>query len=369
MHLDFSVTGLDKFTSAAVIAACVAACVLATTVAAKDGGKDKFLSAAKRLEIIARAHVWTPTNVPAMDLKAGPQARGAFKPGETVTCDYVEEQYSGATPKFGCAVAPHDHVKVKYGRSNVEVYTGVAATHLLWALGFGADVLYPVHVVCRGCPANLPDNDGIATEGGIRFEFAAVERKMPGREIESADGPGWSWPELNRVNRDAGGAPGAQRDALKLLAVMLQHTDSKREQQRLICFGAGHEDDCAKPFMLIHDVGKTFGGSSRFNRDSVAAINLEEWSHASVWKDAARCVGNLPPSQTGTLTNPEISEAGRAFLSKLLAQLSDRQLTDLFTVARFAEKPIPGTAAPTVQMWVEAFKQKRAEIASVRCPF
>ena len=33
----------------------------------------------------------------------------------------------------------------------------------------------------------------------------------------------------------AGGAPRAHRDALKLLAVFIQHTDNKAAQQRLVC--------------------------------------------------------------------------------------------------------------------------------------
>ena len=40
---------------------------------------------------------------------------------------------------------------MKYGRYNGEVYAEVAATRLLWALGFPADRNYPVRVVCAGC--------------------------------------------------------------------------------------------------------------------------------------------------------------------------------------------------------------------------
>src|SRR5437870_2683739 len=63
---------------------------------------------------------------------------------------------------------------------------------------------------------------------------ASVQRKLPGTDIETADIKGWAWPELDLVETSAG-APRAQRDALKLLASLIQHTDSKPEQQRLIC--------------------------------------------------------------------------------------------------------------------------------------
>ena len=48
--------------------------------------------------------------------------------------------------------------------------------------------------------------------------------------------PGWPT-RFSPVSR-CPGAPRAQRDALKLLAVFLQHTDRKPEQQRIVCLGA-----------------------------------------------------------------------------------------------------------------------------------
>jgi hypothetical protein len=251
------------------------------------------------------------------------------------------------------------------------VYAGVAATRLLWALGYGADAVYPVRVVCHGCPPSIRD-DQPRGSGETRFDIAAIERKFPGRDIESADtGPGWSWPELDLVDPRAGGAPGDQRDGLKLLAVFLQHSDNKAEQQRLVCLGDGHADretdDCVHPFLMIHDLGQTFAAANLFNRTALGSVNLDRWSHAPVWKDAAHCVGNLAQSQTGTLADPSISEAGRRFLSGLLQQLTDEQLRELFTVARFPQKPQGGGQG--VDGWVAAFKHKRDEIAGVRCPF
>src|SRR4029077_20051397 len=96
---------------------------------------------------------------------------------------------------------------------------------LFWALGFGAERMYPLRVACKGCPpAILHETD-----------VASVERKMPGTDIDTPHIKGWAWPELDLVEPAAGGAPRAQRDALKLLATLIQHTDSKPEQQRLIC--------------------------------------------------------------------------------------------------------------------------------------
>ena len=58
-----------------------------------------------------------------------------------------------------------------------------------------------------------------------------------------------------------------------------------------------------------------------------------------VWTGATVCIGNLAPSQSGTLDNPHIGKAGRKFLADLLVQLSDAQLHDLFeTPASHSER-------------------------------
>src|SRR5262249_1208053 len=147
-------------------------------------------------------------------------------------------------------------------------------------------------------------------------EFAAIERKMPGRELESHSlGAGWAWPELDLIDARAGGAPIAQRDALKLLAVFLQHTDSKADQQKLLCLDDEKEEKdkkdkkdekdrkdgkdpkgkaapCRDTFMMIHDVGLTFGTASLLNLADKSGANLRGWSTTPIWKDAAHCIGN-----------------------------------------------------------------------------
>lgn len=318
-----------------------------------------------RQDALMRARAWAPTNIPRMDVRRGPGGKGAFAPDTLVECRYDGRDLSGATPKFSCVRADGDVLKVKYGQTNGEVYAEVAATRLLWALGFGADHMYPVRVRCLGCP----DQPGGPPRPGTSrmFDIAAIERKLPGREIEGADGPGWTWPEIEVGDPGRGGASRAERDALKLLAAMLQHTDSKRAQQRLICLDARRTPTCRRPFMLVSDLGKTFGKANVFNRDDPGSVNLKEWASSPVWVDAPGCRANLGASLTGTLENPLISDAGRRFLLGLLQQLSDRQLRDLFTVARFPQRASAAGAPADVDAWVEAFKGKVREIAGRTC--
>jgi hypothetical protein len=323
-----------------------------------------------RAAAIARAQVWTPTDVAAADIRTGPAGPGAFPFRETVVCEFVPKELGGLSPKFACVAGQDDELKVKYGGTNAEVYGEVAATRLLWALGFGADRVYSVGVVCRGCP---PELGGIAREGNQWvFDPAAVERKMAGREFPG--GEAWSWEELDTIDEDAGGATRAQRDALKLLAVFIQHTDSKPDQQRLVCLdkalSKADPPVCERPFMLVQDVGLTFGRANRLN-DNARAMSLVDWSATPVWKAGEACVGNLPRSMTGTLHDPVISEEGRRFLAELLTQLSDAQIRDLFEVARVnlrVREPVKARSGlATVDEWVQIFKQKRAEIVDRRC--
>ena len=259
---------------------------------------------------------------PRLTSKPGRRMSPASLPGAEVTCDYVEEKLTG-TPKFNCALAPKDKVRVKYGAENGEVYSEVAASRLLWALGFGADRVFPVTVVCKDCPAD-PIKNHKKVAGTRTFAPAVIERKMPGDEIELFKDSGWDWVELTFVDQTVGGAPLAHRDALKLLAAFIQHTDNKPQQQRLACLDKqmgktpSADGSCAHPFMLINDLGKTFGTATMFNTNTKSAVNLKEWSNTPVWKGDTGCVAQLSKSMTGSLEHPKIGEAGRRFLSELL---------------------------------------------------
>jgi len=361
-----------------VMLASVVACGAVSSSAQKISGPHR--GGASRDDAIARAQVWSPTDVSSMDVRTGPTGHGEFPFNASVTCDYISKQLAGGSPKFAC-VSGDDELKVKYsapangsiaGQSNAEVFAEVAATRLLWALGFGADAMYPVRVACHKCPSSL---GGIARVNDERvFDPATIERKMAGHEFEPDSG--WSWNDLDDVDPQRGGASLAQRDALKLLAVFLQHTDTKPQQQRLLCQGPrvpaeGPTTTCDRPFMMISDLGLTFGKANMMNSNG-KGMNYVDWASTPVWKEGeTRCVGNLSKSFTGTLKDPVISEAGRAFLADLLTKLTDDQIRGLFEVSRVTLRlRDPGKAKSgfsTVEEWTDVFKRKRAEIVNRQC--
>ena len=321
----------------------------------------------ERLALIRRAQVWAPADVANMDLRMGPDGIGAFQPNELVTCDYTPRPRHGSSRKFYCALPDGDVVKVRYGADNGEVQGSVLATRLLWALGFVADRVYPVRISCRGCSAD-PWKDPPTDKGTHEFDPAVIERKPLGHEVwEGEEEADWSWSALDAVDANLGGAPQEQRDALKLLAVFMQHTDTKSKQQRLLCVPSSEgpaEGTCDQPFLFLHDVGLTFGRANAFNRAGTGSVNLEKWAETPIWKDRGACIGHLSKSNTGTLGNPQISEAGRQFLADLLVQLTDQQVRDLFEVAQVTRRH----GGTNVVDWIAAFNQKRDEIVTHHCP-
>ncbi len=345
----------------------------------------KKLSVAERQALLLRAQVWQAIDTSSLNLIEGPVLPADQRVGPQVTCTFAfpDKPLGGMTPKFQCELKKDDVVKVKYGEKNGEVYAEVAASRLLWALGFKADTMEPTRVTCRGCPsdpfaASSADwKRGAPTDVATRiYDPAIVEREVPGDKIETPGYEGWAWPELEAASERAGGATRAQIDAFKLLAVFIQHSDTKPDQQEIVCT-AGRQKDatgnetCGSPWLVIKDVGGTFGKATLINNSK---MKLADWSHETVWKDAKQCIGNLPRSFTGNLDDPKISEAGRAFLAQLLNRLNDRQLRDLFTVSNVVRRGekiagADGKKRPvTVDDWVREFKKKRTEIVAARCP-
>lgn len=338
--------------------------------------KSKTVSAEERLDALSRATVWQ---------RPAPIARANFasdpKQPREIACTFEISQLNGTAPKFDCRLPDGDKIRVKYGRSP-EIPSEVASTRLLHALGFGADSMMLVEKVrCFGCPAEpfmtmktlgfagaeklygkvMDPNDAKV------FEWAGVERKHPGRAIETEDVEGWAFFELDLIDPGKGGAPRAHVDALRLLAVFLAHWDNKSENQRLMCLSEKDWPEggkCSKPLAMLQDVGAAWGPRK---------VDIEEWSKAPIWSDRATCTTSMDalPYHGATFRPVKITEAGRQHLGGLLSQLSDQQIGDLFRSARFdrATGLFGGVKATPVDQWVKVFRAKVDQITGGRpCP-
>jgi hypothetical protein len=326
---------------------------------------------------IRQAKVWMPPGPATADLTTNPPDPGGQLSQPIVRCHYLDRAARGTTPKFDCVLADGEVVKVKYGGTG-EIHAELAATRLLAALGFGADRMYLVpRVRCYGCVrtpfytvwaldylhARHMFARSIPEDSYTDFEWAAVERRFDALEIDGGAEGGWAWFELDPVDPSRG-ATVAERDALRLAALLLAHWDNKAPNQRLVC--RAHDpatpQPCPQPFALIQDLGASFGPNK---------VNLDHWKAAPIWSDARRCTVSMRqfPYSGGTFPDTTISEAGRQLIVRQLSALTEPQLTGLFTAARFRE--FDGGAGPAADphAWATVLRAKSRQIASAGpCP-
>ena len=331
-----------------------------TTRSANDA---RTVSKTERAETIARAQVWRAPAIPV--------ARASFAPAgsvaNTVDCRFRISELGGTTPKFHCLLPSDVEVRVKYGPGD-EIPAEAAATRLLDALGFGADrIALVAQLRCFGCPkepfvtmkllekarAQNVYEKVMNPEKHETFEWVAMEHKFAAQPIEADDQEGWAFFELERIDAAKGGAPRAHVDALRLMALFLAHWDNKSANQRLVCLSKSWPDGrpCPEPFLLMQDVGSTFGPRR---------LDLEAWAQARIWDDRAKCTVSMRdfPYDGGTFGSARITETGRQFLATRLAAVDDRQLTDLFSSARFDQARSPLDRPSPVSEWVRVFKQR-----------
>ena len=331
-----------------------------------------------------QAKVWTPTDISTVDLGANPPDATGLLSQPIVRCRYLDGPARGTTAKFDCVLPDGEVVKVKYGNTG-EIHAEIAASRLLAALGFGADRMYMVpRVRCYGCVRTpyytMKVLDYVhARERLVRsvpedsytdFEWVAVERRLEGAEIEAGDRDGWAWHELGPVDPSRG-ASRAERDALRLFAMLLSHWDNKASNQRLMCLSPSApegpalsvvEGACARPFAYIHDLGATFGPNK---------VALEHWSTVPIWSDRGSCTVSMRqfPYSGGTFPDTQISEAGRRLIARQLGGLTESQLVALFTAAHFPEFHGGRGTAAEPKAWATVFLDKVRQIADAGpCP-
>ncbi|MBA3268953.1 MAG: hypothetical protein H0T71_00460 [Acidobacteria bacterium] len=333
---------------------------------------DRKVTDEQRAEMLGRAHVWRTPAVPI--------AHASFvgEGLETLSCKFKLSDLGGTTPKFDCTLEDGQKIRIKYGKGP-EIPAEAAATRLLKALGFGADDIALVEKVhCYGCPEEPFSTMKVVEVTGAgplyknvidyndveEFTWVALERKFSGRPVETDQVEGWSFFELDLVDAAKGGAPRAHVDALRLMAVFLSHWDNKSENQRLVCLSAHWPKDtrCSDPFLLLQDVGATFGP---------VKVDLDAWGHAPIWEDRPSCTVSMIdlPYDGATFGKAHVTEAGRQFIGRLLTQLSDPQITELFAGARFNHERGIFSAARPVSDWVRTFKSKVSTITEgPACP-
>jgi hypothetical protein len=322
----------------------------------------------RRAAMIRRAEIRLPHDIEPLPAEPPP-------PSGMLDCRYLAKEADGTSAKFDCALGDGRTVKVKYGR-NPEIHAETLATTLVAALGYATDrVAIVPRVRCYGCPRFpfatmqvlqfLGMGDLLAPHGFERgytdFPWPAVEHRFPAPAIETPAQGGWAWFEI----RDSE-ASRQDLDALRLLAVFLAHWDNKADNQRLVCLdavaSAAPANDCARPLLMMQDLGSTFGPTK---------LNVATWREHRIWSDRARCVVTMRdlPYHGSTFSDAPIGEEGRAQLAASLSAISEPEIRQMLTRSRVPEFQSGTDDNRDLDAWVSAFQSKVNQITQAGpCP-
>ena len=405
------------WTTSAVLA--TALLILGLTWAAADEPAVSAIltSPRSRAAYLAHATMWMdPGNLSSDEILAGPSGVFPYSAAEAlggVGCTFVQpgKELGGKSAKFLCGTSEGRTLRLKYWdpereAGNREVFAIVAATRLMWALGFEVLHALPMNVRCNGCPSNPETGEGVRSTRNYVAEISVYPPSGPRILSRDDRDQGWSWRELDDAIRAL--PPGPERtrqrthfDALTLLGVFMQHGDRKPEQQALYCdapvdMAAGQRDTskardraaillerpdssaCPKAAAVIVDVGATFGGAGRTSSEETAKMNLDAWRSKTVFKqdDEGTCRARLTVSLAAGRDgegDPEISEDGRRFLLEQLHRLTPAHVRAIFTAARVDQLHRPRTVPPggagltAIDEWAAAFEDKVRQIETRPC--
>jgi hypothetical protein len=263
--------------------------------------------------------LWEQVAIADRDLYWGPGGREMFPVLDGMT--YVDRQVGGNNLKF--------RLREKSGREWVvkaadESQPEVAATRLLWAIGYPTEIDYIVPKVTIA---------KWGTKENVRFEARPDGVKR---------GERWSWNEnpFKTTPEFAG---------LRIMMAMLNNWDLKDENT--IIFEKG-----GRQYYAISDLGSSFGKLAKNSetRSGRSVNKPEDYAGSTFIKtvDGNMIQFNYTAARADLMRGINV-EHGR-WLAALLTQLSDKQIEDAFRAANYE--------AEEAAMLAAAFKARIAEL-------
>ena len=248
-----------------------------------------------------------PGDIAERDLALGPG--GEVMQPDLSRVTFIEEQKGGHSTKYRVSDAQGRVWVAKVGK---EAQSEVAATRLLWAVGYFTDITYLAPRV---------EIQGKGTFENVRLEARPKQIKR----LEE-----WTW-EQNPFN----GTPEFQ--GLKVMMLLLGNWDIKASNNRILL--VQDEQTGAKQLRyIVSDLGSTFGktsglltGTRNEPRDYLKAKFVE-----GVKGD--RVEFNYGGKRGGIFHDITVAQAG--WIGDWLARLSERQISDAFRAANYREDEV-----------------------------
>jgi hypothetical protein len=248
-----------------------------------------------------------------------------------------------------------DHFKVKYlkppfpnhnTRFN-EVFTEVAASRIMWVLGFPADHVYPLgSVSCIGCgpdpfTANLQNNTASLKDAPTVFKVASAEREAPYDKIDPNDDETWSWSDAAKFYSDGEWTHDqrVQYDAYRLALGLIFYHNAIAQQNRLVCTAwapapaaGGKSKTCQHTMIFAQDLGSTFGkakgGLDLFGQNPRGDFGA--WQPQTVFTNPAVCELRAPAGG-----DKKVLKEAQDFMIQRLQRLDPDTVKSIFRTARF----------------------------------
>jgi hypothetical protein len=275
-----------------------------------------------------------PPRISSRNLFYGPGGV-AKRPGKKFT--FIKEDMGGSNPKFVIEDEKGVRWKVKLSE---EAQPETAATRILWAVGYYADVDYLVPVLrVAGLPGRLSRGANLIQPDGT-VQNARLKREGDRKKVGT-----WSW-------RDAPFKGTREFDGLRVLMALIDNWDLKDENNTI------YEQNGVRRYE-VSDLGASFGSTGALLNKDHAKGNLHSFESSKfLTKVTEKKVSFGTPSVPSLpyvfnvwdydrraglrWIGRDINRAHAKWIGGLLAQLSPKQIADVFRAAGYSEAEIEG---------------------------
>ena len=273
----------------------------ASPVVAASGKSDKNKQTPTGAPVLWRE----PVDIAALDLVSGPGGEAAKPDLSSVT--FIEVVLGGYSTKYRVRDGAGREWVVKVGK---EAQPETAATRLMWAVGYNADITYLV--------------PRVEIKGKGTFENARFEARPAGVERFGY----WEWAKNPFVGK-------REFNGLKVLMVLFNNWDLKTSNNRIAHVRGAAGEELR---YVVSDLGATFGKTGNFishNRNVPKDYAKTNFVESVAGQKVLFDYHGKSKSVLADITTDDAK-----WIGGLLARLSDRQIEDAFRAANYGAEDV-----------------------------